>query len=144
MKKIYKERFLKLYNHMLQPQEKLGHEKFDFRQFNDALSMCGTAGCMCGTAGCMGGELPIVFPDHWVFYKQTLVRLRRRKNIYTNEDFASFFNITISESVHLFYPKGQSKSIDPYFLNHNELSVDATKEEVVENLRRFLVIKNVL
>lgn len=55
-----RERLEKLAAHLETGQ--LGHAVFDFSVFNDAPSRCGTNGCAIG-------ELPIVFPDDWVFSK---------------------------------------------------------------------------
>ena len=47
-----RERLLRLADHL--DHGKLGHEEFDFKQYND------TTESMCGTAGCAIGECPIL------------------------------------------------------------------------------------
>ncbi len=115
METIYKNRFLALYNHMIQPQRKLGHKKFDFNHFNDGLDIC-------GTMGCMAGELPILYPDEWLF-DGIFVRLTHGEMMRVADDLTEFFNIPIDEVYHLFYPWSQNSKIYPYFLKHSELSV---------------------
>ena len=134
MDQIHKDRFLKLYNHMRQPQEKLGHQTFDFTQFNDERNVC-------GTSGCMAGELPIIFPDNWYFDSLKEVRIIDSLDFHVKTDLVEFFNIPIDEVYHLFYPESQDSKIDPYYLNHSELKMSATKEEVVEKPLPFFGYK---
>lgn len=49
----------------------LGHAVFDFSVLNrdGTLGEGNDAPSRCGTNGCAIGELPIVFPDDWVFSK---------------------------------------------------------------------------
>ena len=137
MEPIHKDRFLKLYNHMTQPQSKLGHEMFFFGCFNNKVNAC-------GTMGCMAGELPVIFPNDWYFDEYKDVRLIHGLNFGVKIDLKEFFNITKHEAEHLFYPGMQDSKIDPYFFDHRDLPPISAKEAVVENLRRFLVIKGIL
>lgn len=139
MKKIHKERLLKLYEHIQQPQKKLAHKRFDFGTFNTVSASTNK----CGTNGCMMGELPMLFPNKWEWHDDKVL-LIKGSSYSVNMDLSSFFGLTDEEVEHITYPGMQHIEIDPYYEKHDELSTSATKRQVVANLRRFLKIKGIL
>lgn len=143
MKKIHKERLIKLYEYMKQHQGKLYHKKFDFGTYFNT--------CSYGTCGCMAGELPTIFPKYWRWISQSTIQYlypimtQYSPNFhYVFPNIKSFFGITDSEAHHLFSPGKQLAYIDKYYRNHDVLSTRATKRQVVANLHRFLKIKGVI
>lgn len=141
MKEIYKERFIKLYEHMVQPQEKLAHKVFDFEHFNIELDNFDLEENICGTVGCMAGELPYIFPCDWKWVGNNILFINSESFYSSTGNIKTFFGLNTSEVYHLFHPVSQSKYIDP---NATILYSDATKEEVVNNLRSFMMIKGIL
>jgi len=140
MKAIHKKRLLKLYEYMRQPQSKLAHKKFNFDVFNSLLGT--TEDNPCGTMGCMAGELPAIDPRNWCWVESDI---RRKGGIaIIQTDLKEYFGLDYFEVRHLFYPSYQSDLIDPYYECHARLDSDATKAQVVANLRRFLKIKGIL
>lgn len=127
---MHKERLLKLAEHL--ETGKLGHEVFDFSQFNNANTN------ICGTAGCAIGECPVIWPDEWEF---CTVGLPTLKDKYTPRGSAtSFFGIISKEYDHLFIPTHQN--INEY--GGKVLGIDATKEQVATNIREFVKRKEKL
>lgn len=164
MEEIYKERLLKLYNHMA--NEKLSFDRFDFSNYKQEYSKENSSES-CETLGCMAGELPIIFPEYWAYHldkahtnllpRENTFELMKAYSVFLKEsngrvvyggstvnDLELFFHLKEEEREHLFSPNGQSQLIDEYFLKNKKLGVRATKEEVTENLRRFLVLKGII
>lgn len=135
MTKKQKERLLKLYEHMKQPQKNLAHKKFDFSVWN----ACANERNECGTNGCMAGELPAIFPKYWQWEKGGL-SYKGNHNLEI-KGIAEFFGISMNEACHLFIPMAQLLTIDP---KSKPLDADAKKSQVVANLKRFLIIKGIL
>lgn len=147
MNQVQKKRWIKFYNHVSQPQDKWAHKEFNFGVFNaikdyeEALDF--PFGQICGTVGCLAGEFPKVFKN-WRWSGEGVCLTTKRGEMHMDYALIDFFGITEREGDHLFYPGYQDKEIDPYYNSHFILDEEATKEEVVENLRRFLVIKGIL
>lgn len=111
-----------------------GHEIFRFDRLNHYTddSMCYNK---CGTVGCFLGELPIAFPENFVFINN-VVNLKSDDSDYSfMDDVMGFFCITEREIWHLFYPNHQLESWG------KRLRVDCTKEEVSENIEKFVEMR---
>jgi hypothetical protein len=144
MKKIYKDRLLKLASHL--DKGKLGHRKFDFGTWSAGATKKNS----CGTVGCAIGECPIIFPSKWKFktFHEELVQSEFGKTIYHTDpvlkrgsgtsviDAAAFFGITNGEAHGLFTP-----SHEPAFCGIKRLPYTATRKQVAANLRRFVIAK---
>ncbi len=124
------ERLLKLADHL--ENGKLGHEVFDFGQYN--------AGDMnkngCGTNGCAIGECPIVFPEDWEF-RGLVPKLIAMPTWDATDSGQFYFDITLDQYKHLFIPECQ---IEEY--GGIELYENATKEQVAANIREFVKRKS--
>lgn len=124
---------------------KLGHKKFDFSLINDIEYNDGddTYLCsddnICGTMGCALGEAPIVFSNCWKFSGNEVI-LKRNSSGYASEDAAKFFGLTEDEVNHLFYPEQQM--VGAFCKKH--LKGTATREQVADNIKRFISIKKFL
>jgi hypothetical protein len=100
MKKLHKNRLLKLAKHL--EQGKLGHKIFNMRVWN--------AGTFdkngCGTAGCAIGECPIVFPRLWIFRRNKILQPQPIFRDYTTvfSSIRAFFGLTCREAYFLFVP----------------------------------------
>lgn len=118
----------KLADHLL--NGKLGHEKFRFSVINvDEFGRMMTEPNSCGTLGCAMGELPILFPEDWVFDYSTIKRLNfDLDDIY---DVTDYFRISEDQEYHLFYPTLQNEKWGPI------LEAKSTKEEVAANIIKF-------
>lgn len=134
---------------MNQPQKNLAHKKFDFSQFN-AIGDSGY--CFshngCRTNGCMAGELPAIFPRSWEWVGSQ-INLKSSMYCSTKSQLGEFFGIEYWEAAHLFYPGDQinhKTAVEGEFYDPKGsiLYTNASKREVVANLRRFLKIKNIL
>jgi len=143
MNKVQKERLLKLYNHMRQPQSKLAHKEFNFACINKTPNVVDHSNT-CGTMGCMMGEFPAIFPETWRWMGDNITLVKDDGGWGCDSHIGHLFGLKISEVDHLFYPQSQLSSIDPYYNDHPELDDAATRQQVVANLRRFLKIKGVL
>ncbi len=130
---IYKERLLKLVDHL--ENGKLGHKKFDFRFWNSSKGCIPMYNSECGYMGCAIGECPIAFPNEWIFLRGIPV-LDTRETMYSSYGSGmTFFGLDREEFVHLFKPNEQKVSIyGGKFLNN-----DATKEQVAQNIRDFVI-----
>jgi hypothetical protein len=121
------ERLQKLAEHLL--HGKLGHESFDFGIYNN------TEEPFCGTAGDAIGECPIVFPEYWEFdeygYPMT------QNELDTENSGMAFFDLTLDEFEHLFYPNAQ----DTELYGGKRLKRNATRYEVAENILAFIKTK---
>lgn len=133
--KIRTDLLRKLADHLL--NGKLGHDKFDFGNYNagwpekqpyqDIIQRN-----ICGTAGCAMGEMPVLFPKHFAFDGNGVVL----KHDYSKWDEAAgmkFFNITSEQYNHLFMPEDQMEHLG----RTQNLTVKATKEDVAENIIAF-------
>lgn len=122
-------RLLKLAKHL--ESGKLGHEEFNFAQFNNAKEP------KCGTAGCAIGECPIAFPNDWEFRAgQSVALIGSKIRLYTSESHGAkkFFGLTHHQADHLFYPEMQ----DTKLYGGKYLEDDATRHEVASNIRIFV------
>jgi len=104
----------------------LGHERFDFRFYNNDYSKCGTSGCAMG-------ECPVLWPDQWEWYHDSVV-LSEQKGIGPEMSGMRWFSITLNEYAHLFIPLSQ----DPAMFGGELLERDATRYEVAANIRAFI------
>ncbi len=123
--KIGNERLLKLATHL--ESGKLGHEVFDFEQWNDAQ------GPRCGTCGCAIGECPIAFPDEWGFDAFGVPELIGEKWGARNGS-RIFFELTEDQMEHLFLPESQM----PHLFGGVDLNGLATAAQVAANIRAFV------
>jgi hypothetical protein len=156
MKKIHKDRLLKLARHL--EKGKLSHKTFDFRRFSmqelppeDPSDLEN----YCGTAGCAIGECPAVFPGEWEMVKlhntiypildqfPTITRILKKddrpKDFYsinnnTLKSIRRFFGLNESTADHLFAPNRQQ--CNEY--GGKPLSGGATPVQVAKNLRSFV------
>lgn len=108
-----KERLLKLAAHLESGQ--LGHAVFDFSKIK----------------GCAMGELPVLWPDDWVFNRNGIPILRTKQDGDKSiiDGVEEWFDITNDERRSLFYPANFSE-------NHK------TKEEVAAKIRKFAGSEN--
>ena len=116
---------------------KLGHEKFDFRQYNNVV------GPKCGTAGCAIGECPIVWPYYWEWSNNGLPvlngsdRVSIPRNINKNGvifHVMRWFDINLEQSNYLFVPdSGQC------YIHGSVLPPTATRYEVAAHIRKFVI-----
>ncbi len=120
-----KERLLKLAEHL--ESGKLGHKEFYFGNYNVGEF----DGRGCGTSGCAIGECPIVFKE-WKFDDNGTPVVGKSQT--AESSGTKFFNISISEYEHLFYPFSQN--VEMY--GGNTLGYSATKEQVASNIRAFV------
>jgi len=130
MKKIHKDRLLKLANHL--EKGKLGHKEFNIRYVNfSGNGIYDSNGC--GTCGCAIGELPFVFPRRFRFWKgsdSSVVEDRIKGTL--NSD--GFFGLNQDEAEHLFWPQSQ----DTKRYGGRVLTDDATKTQVAKNILAFI------
>jgi hypothetical protein len=120
-----KERLLALADHL--EFGNLGHEKFDFKIFNNSN------GPECGTLGCAIGECPILWPRDWCFDFEGDPVLSEGDHMVPMECAMEWFDIRRSMAHHLFNPTDQSSDYGGRYLDPN-----ATKEQVAGNIRAFV------
>lgn len=134
MKAVYKNRLMKLYEHL--KKGKLGQDVFNFNHFHASLT-----GKTCGTMGCAIGELPYLFKRDFAFEEDGLgnftIRRRGHKATTTVSDVKGFFGITFGEYQHLFFPRWQNTEE----LGGKVLGEDATRYQVADNILAFLKVK---
>ncbi len=118
------ERLHILYDHLM--YGKLGHKKFDFRQFNSDTEN------KCGTAGCAIGECPVIWPEDWCFNAGGTPVLNN--SLWVRRSVFTWFDITESEYYHLFEP--DSQDIEKY--GGKNLVMTATREQVAANIKAFI------
>jgi hypothetical protein len=104
---------------------KRGHKKFDFSTINNDINICGSAGCALG-------ELPILYPNDWIF-KNEVVYLIKDSNYSSFSDASKFFNIYESLSMHLFCPMCQ----DTELYGGQYLNRHGTAKEVSDNILAY-------
>ncbi len=135
-------RLLKLAAHL--QEGKLGHDKFDFSEFNGGDFKPNG----CGTVGCAIGECPIVFPRIWEFRQlkssgsagsiSPRLRADNSKDDYfwpSLHDAAAFFGISSELGRSLFFPnrpRAWVKESTAY------LKENATRKQVAASIRQFV------
>jgi hypothetical protein len=133
MKKLHKDRLLKLAEHL--ERGKLGHKVFDFSRVNGFVN-CNPSRKACGTNGCAMGELPVVFPKSFKFGDtigcETEVVDVNGWDVHDAVD--PFFGLGSEESGHLFYPNEQK----PKLFGGRKLGPKATRKQVAANIRDFI------
>lgn len=133
------ERLKKLADHLR--NGKLGHAKFDFSTLNGHVVNTTTG---CGTNGCAIGECPILFPEEWEFRKEETFTSaywpRLIRPMHGNADGSksfrdaeAFFGLTQAESNLLFIPADTEQE-----LQNGQLSEDATRYDVAEQIEKFI------
>jgi hypothetical protein len=162
MKKIFKDRLLKLAEH-LERGKKL-HKKFDFAYLTaspnpnysseawnawyNTVDELGNRDYAkepqqfftlkpyhCGTAGCALGEMPVV-SRKWNFSKDSEPHLKgSRRGAFDSAE--SWFGITEDESSHLFEPDNQN----PELFGGCRVGEKATAKQIAKNIRAFVRIK---
>ncbi len=150
MKRVYKNRLLKLAEHLA--SGKLGHKKFDFGAYNFSPFGTELKPYSCGTSGCAIGECPIVFPRHWKFGENTFPSLKS----FSDNEFGEateksgqiFFGITDDEYEDLFLPQDEKDEDFPYGgqdeispWNIRPIKENATRRQVAASIRRFVAWK---
>lgn len=131
MKKIFKERLLKMAQHL--ETGILGHKKFCFEH----LHITGTPeerGQKCGTLGCAMGECPIVFPRHFEFKENAVHFKQHAPEVWFEYGIKEFFGINWEEVNHLFYPTLQ----DTKKFGGRKLGNNAKRTSVARNIREFV------
>lgn len=106
---------------------KLGHEIFDFSQYNN-----GSLG-NCGTRGCAIGECPVLWPELWIFHKVhgDPVLIKQGEN--TRMSGMLFFGLSVDQYEHLFQPLSQ----DNESYGGDYLSGWASRYMVANNILAF-------
>lgn len=130
MNKIQVRRLEKLATHL--ESGKLGHEKFDFSQYNNSYDN------KCGTMGCALGELPILFKRDWKFDEIGAPSLRNSQSDfpYPRSDAMNYFGISEKEANRLFYPIDEDDvELSP---KGSILPPSATRKQVAKGIRKFL------
>ena len=130
-------RLLQLAEHLEHGQ--LGHDEFSFNSYHKTTE--------CGTIGCALGECPTIWPECWMlvpdssgYYRNMLwphLRTLGNAAAKTDQSASIFFNLTIEELSHLFYPNRQIT----HLYGGEDLGDDATKQQVAANIRAFVAIK---
>jgi hypothetical protein len=147
-----KERLLKLADHL--ENGVLGHITFDFNTINSSIdhTLIRDEDHPCGTNGCALGECPFAFPCEWIFVAtdRCIIPLTKEYKFDPHEinitpkvfrAAEAFFDISMSDSVVLFMPYESFDEDDRnhlVFLGLNELDSNATKEQVADNIRKFV------
>ncbi len=127
MSNIYKERLLKLADHL--EWGKLGHDEFTIIRYSD-FNFCRP----CGTTGCAIGECPFLFPDKWEFSGCAPILIGGDKSLNPIIFAMEFFGATKQEASHLFVEDAQ----ETIRYGGQRLFENATKEEVAANIREFV------
>jgi len=126
MKTIYKRRLLKLMRHLR--TGKLGHDRFDFGQYNNAVAP------KCGTAGCAIGECPVIWKS-WIFTNSGDPVIKG--DACSLNSGQEWFGINAGEYRHLFMPDRQSLNL----YGGKSLSRFATRRQVAANIEAFIKVK---
>ena len=135
------DRLLKLADHL--ENGVLGHKEFSFRFINKGPFKDNG----CGIMGCAIGECPIVFPDEWKFQEIGYNTFRPICGGLLNPSTSAqlFFDLNYLDVRVLFYPHF-IEVYEQYLKNNNtklvRLEVDATKEQVAANIRKFVEFKS--
>ena len=121
-----KERLLQLADHL--ENGKLGHEVFDFRIYNNAITP------ECGTTGCAMGECPILWPNHWEWSIIGYPTLSDGENHNSKFSGCAWFDLDRRQYDHLFMPDQQKVLL----YGGKLLTKDATRYEVAAGIRAFI------
>jgi hypothetical protein len=148
MEQIYIDRLNKLADHL--DHGKLGHKLFDFGSWNRSWNFHGQEYDEngCGYQGCAIGECPILFPDEWEFvpdgstFDPVLKDLDVKwPALAISRSIEKFFGLNDNEIDVVFVGYNQSMCNEGMYLqdsNIQQLPQSATKEEVAENIRKFI------
>ena len=120
MKTLHKNRLLKLAQHL---KTKRGHARFNFNVVWEPFK--------CGTAGCAVGELPFCFPRYFK-YDAEMYCSGGSLSLWIAVE--KFFGLENFEANHLFIPREQK----PRSFGGCDLSIDATAEQVAQNIIEFI------
>lgn len=132
MKKIFKERLLKLADHL--ESGKLGHRKFDFGHLHITGEFDARDG-FCGMLGCAMGEFPVVFPRHFKFEGDSGIHFKKHNiNAWYEHGIREFFDLDNDAVNHLFYPGLQQ----PKKFGGRMLGDKARRSSVARNIRKFV------
>jgi hypothetical protein len=88
----------------------------------------------CGTVGCAMGEMPAL-DDRFTFDTSGDLYFLNH-HVYVSA-ISKYFNISVEEAWHLFFPRLQNT----FLYGGKDLESDATKEDVIFNIREFLKLK---
>lgn len=146
MKKLFKDRLLKLATHL--ESGELTHLKFDFNEIHkgfiigaccEEINLKELVGKylpknICGTSGCAMGEIPAVWPKFWKWNGDGIQAIDGVTTV------TEFFGLSDSLSEYdeedfLFYP---DRGTSPW---GTEFDVNTTKEEVAAGIRAFVKYK---
>lgn len=146
MKKIHKQRLLKIAEHL--ESKNLAHKYFDFDVYNNDNSEEQNLDINCGTHGCAIGELPAVFPNIFKHVRNEIparVDLELSGETKRRKDIEKFLGLNIDEYEMLFIPN-RSSLIENFNNHYNSelivLTSSATPEEVALNIYTFIVAKD--
>ncbi len=147
MKKLYRDRLLKLAAHL--ETGKLGHKKFDFSTYNSTPGIWELAPKECGTNGCAIGECPFLFPKHWEIRLSAPVLKNFTAVEYLNDSEESgekFFGLTSNEYTLLFIPQcpfdpEYYEEMDKSPWNRGPITSKATAKQVAKSIRNFVAWK---
>lgn len=108
------------------------HEYFDISDFN--LGELNQKKILnCGTSGCAIGEMPLL-DKQWTFFQNGQLLFGGTQ--VGPSTIADYFEIEFRGAYHLFYPLSQD--VNKY--GGTTLDYDATKAEVIHNIREFVRI----
>lgn len=137
MKKIHRDRLLKMAKHLRDGN--LGHKEFNFQfvNANELGQEMRTNGC--GFMGCAIGENPIAFPKSWRFVKgvATLTGGKFDRDRWPCKELQhseQFYGLTPREAAHLFVPNDQN----PDDFGGYRLHGGATAKQVARNIEIFV------
>lgn len=111
---------------------KMLHSKFNIEKYNitDELEKDSPVE-FCGTAGCAFGEMPAL--DKRFSFSST-GRLIFEDDTVEAWTIGRYFNINVDVAFHLFFSNNQDCSL----YGGKELTKEATKEDVIYNIKEFL------
>lgn len=140
MEKIHLERLEQLAKHIV--SNKRGHAIFDFSCFNEKQIEHGTDivdGNICQTNGCAIGEMPILWPNEFMFLDGYIVPIEFNTDMSPDyEDTkiltSDFLGVTEEEWEYLFVPAD-------FKMKAKGLESNATPEEVSEHILKFVEMK---
>lgn len=113
----------------------LVHDVFDFRAFNGLPLKQDSKHFNCGTSGCAMGEMPALDSR---FSFNHLGNLCFCEHKVVSKTIADYFRIEDLAAIHLFFPYQQ----EPEKYGGKRLKYEATKKEVIANIRAFIEISN--
>jgi hypothetical protein len=115
---------LKLARHL--ERGKLSKTKFDFNTYGTKYHPS------CKTVGCAIGECPLIF-EEWDWNDHLRPFIPKISN-FSDESAVAFFNITMQQFKHLFWPNRQI----PNSYGGKHLTERASKTAVAKNIREFV------